>query len=197
MKNIIRPLLIMAIVSLAACNTAYNDGETSGTSSEELEETTTIKPSFVNADMEISAQVQQVYAGYLRVQAALASDKSAEAATWAMSISELIKTFDTANLPADQKQAYEAQSGKIRESVSNMGNTRDIVSQRAAFALLSDQVYELVKSFGNDKPVYQNHCPMAFDGKGASWLSDKVKIRNPYYGSKMLECGDVVSVIKK
>lgn len=197
MKNIIRPLLIMAIVSLAACNTAYNDEETSGTSSEELEETTTIKPSFVNADVKISAQVQHIYAGYLHVQAALAGDKSAEAATWGMRISELIKTFDTANLPADQKQAYEAQSGKIRESVSNMGNTRDITSQRAAFALLSDQVYELVKSFGNDKPVYENHCPMAFDGKGASWLSDKVKIRNPYYGSKMLECGDVVSVVKK
>jgi hypothetical protein len=32
---------------------------------------------------------------------------------------------------------------------------------------------------------------MAADGKGASWLSDKREVRNPYYGDKMLTCGSV------
>jgi Cu(I)/Ag(I) efflux system membrane fusion protein len=32
---------------------------------------------------------------------------------------------------------------------------------------------------------------MAFDNKGAYWLSDQAKIRNPYFGDKMLECGEV------
>lgn len=39
--------------------------------------------------------------------------------------------------------------------------------------------------------IYKQYCPMAFDGKGAYWLSDSKEVRNPYYGDKMLKCGVV------
>jgi hypothetical protein len=32
---------------------------------------------------------------------------------------------------------------------------------------------------------------MAFDDKGAYWLSAESEIKNPYFGKKMLECGEV------
>jgi len=32
---------------------------------------------------------------------------------------------------------------------------------------------------------------MAFDNKGAYWLSNEAAIRNPYFGDEMLECGKV------
>jgi len=43
--------------------------------------------------------------------------------------------------------------------------------------------------------VYKQYCPMAFDGKGAFWLSSSEEIRNPYYGDKMLKCGRVEETI--
>ncbi|MFO7898316.1 MAG: hypothetical protein R6V58_04560, partial [Planctomycetota bacterium] len=44
-------------------------------------------------------------------------------------------------------------------------------------------------------PVYKLHCPMAFNNRGADWLQPKKAVRNPYYGSKMLTCGEVVEVL--
>ena len=37
--------------------------------------------------------------------------------------------------------------------------------------------------------LYYQYCPMAFNNKGAYWLSNEEAIRNPYFGDKMLKCG--------
>jgi Cu(I)/Ag(I) efflux system membrane fusion protein len=47
-----------------------------------------------------------------------------------------------------------------------------------------------------DKPVYVQHCPMADNNKGADWLSLEKEIRNPYFGSSMLTCGEVTKEFK-
>jgi Cu(I)/Ag(I) efflux system membrane fusion protein len=49
-------------------------------------------------------------------------------------------------------------------------------------------------SFGNI--IYVQHCPMADNNKGADWLSTEKEIRNPYFGSSMLTCGEVTSELK-
>jgi Cu(I)/Ag(I) efflux system membrane fusion protein len=37
---------------------------------------------------------------------------------------------------------------------------------------------------------------MAFDNKGAYWLSETKEIRNPYFGDKMMTCGEVKKEFK-
>jgi Cu(I)/Ag(I) efflux system membrane fusion protein len=37
---------------------------------------------------------------------------------------------------------------------------------------------------------------MAFNDKGAYWLSNISKIKNPYYGKKMLTCGEVAQELR-
>jgi hypothetical protein len=55
----------------------------------------------------------------------------------------------------------------------------------------------LVKKSGvSNGELYVEYCPMAFDDKGASWLSSSKEIRNPYFGDKMLTCGEVKETIK-
>ena len=49
--------------------------------------------------------------------------------------------------------------------------------------------------FGQPVPVYELHCPMAFQGKGAMWYQDNDQTKNPYYGSTMLKCADRVERI--
>ena len=69
--------------------------------------------------------------------------------------------------------------------------------QRAAFATLSSAMYGLLKAADlKNTIVYQEHCPMALEEKGAYWLSDDSDIKNPYMGKKMMECGEVTDVIK-
>ncbi|EIM78515.1 hypothetical protein A3SI_03258 [Nitritalea halalkaliphila LW7] len=63
--------------------------------------------------------------------------------------------------------------------------------QRALFELVSDSMLAAVERFGTAEKVYVQYCPMAFDDKGASWLSMESKIQNPYFGSKMMTCGEV------
>ena len=69
--------------------------------------------------------------------------------------------------------------------------------QRLAFGPLSSAMYGLVKATGlKNAHIYQEYCPMAFNDKGAHWLSNDSEIKNPYFGKKMLECGEVTDVIK-
>ncbi|MFG0254296.1 MAG: hypothetical protein ACF787_04260, partial [Rhodopirellula sp. JB053] len=57
---------------------------------------------------------------------------------------------------------------------------------------------ELIEENVTDKPqttdaaLYELHCPMAFEGRGASWIQSDVAVRNPYYGPSMLKCADKV-----
>ena len=40
--------------------------------------------------------------------------------------------------------------------------------------------------------IYELHCPMAFEGRGATWLQANDQVKNPYYGGSMLTCADRV-----
>lgn len=69
--------------------------------------------------------------------------------------------------------------------------------QRIAFSTLSSAMYGLLKNVAlKNTVIYQEHCPMAMEEKGAYWLSDDSDIKNPYFGKKMIECGEVTDVIK-
>jgi len=64
--------------------------------------------------------------------------------------------------------------------------------KRIYFGSISSAIYGLVKSADlKNAGIYHEYCPMAFNEKGAYWLSDESEIKNPYFGKKMMECGEV------
>jgi uncharacterized protein YdbL (DUF1318 family) len=64
--------------------------------------------------------------------------------------------------------------------------------KRKSFQMISDNMYDLVRSVRYDREkVYHAFCPMAFNDAGAYWLSNTSDIKNPYFGKKMLSCGEV------
>lgn len=84
----------------------------------------------------------------------------------------------------------------IQLAINEVKATQDLDAQRVAFEKLSDILYEVLKSVEViDTPIYVQHCPMAFGNKGATWLSDKKDIYNPYFGDAMLKCGTNEAVI--
>jgi tRNA(Ile2) C34 agmatinyltransferase TiaS len=87
--------------------------------------------------------------------------------------------------------------GAIAASAASITAASDIEVQRAAFQKLSNEMIAKVKKSGlTNGEVYVEYCPMAFNDKGASWLSSSKEIRNPYFGDKMLNCGEVTETIK-
>ncbi len=69
---------------------------------------------------------------------------------------------------------------------------KDIEGKRKSFQMVSDNMYDLIRTVRYDKEVvYHQYCPMAFNDAGAYWLSRTSDIKNPYFGKKMLTCGEV------
>lgn len=69
--------------------------------------------------------------------------------------------------------------------------------QRLPFSKISDALFTLLKKVElKNAGVYREFCPMAFEDKGAYWLSKESEIKNPYFGKKMLECGEVTDSLK-
>ena len=85
----------------------------------------------------------------------------------------------------------------INKEVEAILEADDIARQREHFKPLSEQLYQLILTNPGQKiPLYKQYCPMAFDGKGAFWLSDNIEIENPYYGQQMLNCGTIQDTLK-
>ena len=72
---------------------------------------------------------------------------------------------------------------------------KDLADARKEFLPFSTSVVALVQQLRVGEPDYAGlkvyHCPMA--PKPGLWMQAKGPLRNPFYGSKMLTCGDEVS----
>ena len=81
--------------------------------------------------------------------------------------------------------------GILNSAVENMLEHTDVEMIRVELSPLSDQLYQSLVKFQVETGGFRQYCPMAFDFKGAYWLSNSDKILNPYFGDKMLTCGNV------
>lgn len=75
----------------------------------------------------------------------------------------------------------------------------DIEGIRAKLPDLTRGLETYLRTFGHNRsgPLFEAYCPMAFDNQGASWLQAEERISNPYFGSKMLRCGEIRKRIAK
>ncbi|MCW3120604.1 MAG: hypothetical protein JWQ38_96 [Flavipsychrobacter sp.] len=96
---------------------------------------------------------------------------------------------DSVNMPAlklyvDSVVAYSKMINTIKDETCEQ--------QRILFEVISRNMYVLLKHAAiKNAHIYHEYCPMAFNDKGAYWLSGESEILNPYFGKKMLECGEV------
>lgn len=143
-------------------------------------------------------QLEEVFNAYIKLKDAFVSDDNGAASTLAKTLLSAMKKVDMKQL-TDHKahNHWMAISKEITESASSISEISDIEKQRSHFKHLSAHLSKSVKLFGVNQKVYEQFCPMADNNKGAYWLSLKEKIQNPYYGSKMLGCGDNKLVIIK
>jgi hypothetical protein len=133
---------------------------------------------------------------YLAMQRALAADKVADAVAAAKKGKLALAAVDMKLVTGDAHMAWMKHADALGKALT-AAETRNIQSARQAFSQLSRQMSGVARRFGpiDARAVYEMHCPMAFDNRGANWLQDHGAVSNPYFGSVMPVCGKVVEVI--
>lgn len=86
----------------------------------------------------------------------------------------------------------------LGDIIADAASADTIEQMREAFSLLSEDLYALASRVGapTEPPIYQVHCPMAFNNRGANWLQPDDTVRNPYFGDAMPGCGAVTETIE-
>mgnify|MGYP002379510903 CR=1 FL=1 len=177
-------MIAVAAISLSACN--------SNNQSKETTTTDTTQQVQANTDLKSNSPAHDVVTSYLQLKNALANDNSKDAATAGSKVQKAMEKVDTASFSADQKKVFaDVKDDAIEHAEHIAANANNIEHQREHFETLSKDLYDMVKVFGNNQPLYQTHCPMYNNNKGAYWLSETKEIKNPYLGAKMSTCGEV------
>ena len=140
--------------------------------------------------------LKSVFDNYFVVKDALVKTDGNATSSKAKNLQSAINTVKMEQLTQEEHNVWMKVLNNIKSDVQHLATTKDIAVQRTHFITLSKNIYDLIKVSKQETPTYFQHCPMANDGKGANWLSKESAIKNPYYGSQMLSCGNVVETIK-
>jgi Cu(I)/Ag(I) efflux system membrane fusion protein len=89
--------------------------------------------------------------------------------------------------------------GPLADMLHSLIDAEELATLRdPAFAHLSNAMIAALKKepAALEGAVIRMHCPMAADNRGADWLQSNEELRNPYFGSAMLTCGEIVERLK-
>ena len=187
MKNLLVINALCVALLLSACNNAANKTPESKPVQTETTAVVETKKAVAN---------ESLITHYLHLKNALVNDNGQEASAAAKEVGKALVAMDKTAFTAEQQKVFADNQEDLKEHAEHIGKTTDVKHQREHFSGLSEDVFALTKAFGSGQTLYQDNCPMFDEGKGAIWLSEAKDIKNPYYGSKMLTCGKMVSEIK-
>jgi major membrane immunogen (membrane-anchored lipoprotein) len=187
MKKFIQATIpVLSVILLAACGNGNTSGETEkkDSANHEGHDHAQMEEGKASASVQIKDdKLNAVYQHYVHLTTALTNGDMAEAKIAGNAI----------EVGAKQVAGGEA----VAANATKITAATDIEAQRTAYAALSNDFITLVKKSGlNSGELYVDHCPMAMNDKGASWISANKEIRNPYFGEKMMTCGEVKETIK-
>jgi hypothetical protein len=131
-------------------------------------------------------QLSLLLTDYYNIKNALVAGDVVSASANAKAFLQKANTIDYKVISEGNVHALSGSAGKIAEA-------ENIQQQREYFALFSINMTAVAKAIKlTDRPIYQLYCPM----KKAYWLSSEKEVRNPYFGSSMLTCGEVTGTIQ-
>jgi Cu(I)/Ag(I) efflux system membrane fusion protein len=142
-------------------------------------------------------QLTAVYDASLKLTEAFINTDTKKTQAAADGVAKSLSGVGMRQLSGATHTAWMTQLNAMNAALKSIRQGEDMEKQRMAYARFEDALYQSIKAFAiTDKPVYHQFCPMARNGKGAYWLSDKKPIRNPYFGEQMLTCGETKEVIQ-
>lgn len=188
MKKMIR-MAYAATLLFAACNSADKKAAEA--------ETTEQKPAKVSKhSAEFNTSFETVLGAYYDLKDGLVATDSVKADLAATSLGTAIDSLKLTNLKDDSTGAIAATATDYLKTIGTeakgLGKLANVEARRKQFQVISDAMYDLIRTVQYDNSVvYHQFCPMAFNDQGGYWLSKSSDIKNPYFGKRMLSCGEV------
>ena len=146
---------------------------------------------------EFQKQLNEVFIKYIALKDAFVKEESNNIISQSEKIGAILSKVDIKLLENKEAQTFWMSLEKqLRVAVSSILKTTAIKEQRNHFKQVSASLIEALQVFGVNEKVFVAFCPMADSNKGAYWLSIEKKVINPYFGNKMLTCGEVKQVIE-
>ncbi|WP_299060275.1 efflux RND transporter periplasmic adaptor subunit [uncultured Polaribacter sp.] len=151
----------------------------------------------VEVSEDFQNQLKTVFNEYIKLKDALVKEETNKSILASKMILENISKVDM-KLLKDNKIHTDWMSlvKEINIYTTSISKASNIEEQRSHFKNLSLNLIKAIQIFGINTKVFVEFCPMANSNKGAYWLSKEDKVINPYYGDKMLTCGEVKQVIE-
>lgn len=178
MKFIPYAIVLSLVVFISSCKDAKNNEiETIEVSQEKaIHKSAALEAEFKDP------KVAEVYKAYNALKTALVNTDNA---TSAIAASQLLTAY--ANMGVDEV---------VFKNASAITEDTRIEKQREAFEAVTADIETMLEGALESGAIYKQFCPMAFNNKGAYWLSNTKEIRNPYFGDMMLKCGRVDTTFK-
>lgn len=130
-----------------------------------------------------------IYESYFKLKNALTEDDLTTANQATIDLKKSIKMVD---MKLFKGEAHQVWMDFNQELKSELNEAKDIEQIRNSFINVSQTMIGMNGTFQPmNYPIYIQHCPMANNNKGADWLSKEKEVKNPYFGSSMLSCGEV------
>jgi hypothetical protein len=144
-------------------------------------------------DVDAKAQIAAALDSYFAVKNALVDSNVETTSAAADKLVENLAAVDDTKLTAAQNAVWTKRAVALKKDASHINKNKEIGHQREHFETLSINMYAVIKAIAaNSADVFLHYCPM----RKASWMSESKEVRNPYYGKKMLDCGDVKATLK-
>lgn len=153
-------------------------------------------PKKMDVSMDFTMQLNAVFDLYIILKDAFVQSDIKKAKQSAQEVQQALSRVDMKLLTNDDYLQWMDMSGKMDKQIKSIISSDKIEVQRIAFSGFSDQLYKAIKTFRlMGRTAYYQFCPMAFNNKGAYWLSESKTILNPYFGKKMIDCGETKETI--
>lgn len=140
--------------------------------------------------------MKSVYDSYFNLKDALVQSDEKLAAEKASLLLNSFSKVDMKSLGKKEHQVWMKLNKDLMKTTKLISNSNNIDDQREEFSKLSVKMYDLAKSGTLSNTIYYQRCPMYKNGKGGTWLSLESGIKNPYFGSQMLNCGKTIETLK-
>ncbi|MCM2369970.1 efflux RND transporter periplasmic adaptor subunit [Aporhodopirellula aestuarii] len=130
----------------------------------------------------------QTYAAYFEIHRALANDQTPSPVSLNALIAGLRQLETEPGVPDDAQRKFATARRAALRMDGSLTRAREAYRDVSQALLRASTV---VRGPRTATSLYHMYCPMV-PGGGGDWMQADKELRNPYWGSEMLECGEVV-----
>ena len=147
-------------------------------------------------DADFRTSFLQMTESYIALKDAFVATDTAATIGVATSLKQRLEQVNADLLTGDVYSFWQQHKRALESHLQELTASEALAARRRQFEFISALMIDLVRAFGAEDTLYVQHCPMAFNNKGADWLAYEEQILNPYFGEEMLRCGVVQDSIQ-